>query len=131
MRPNPTCTRLLATITILVAFAWISDAQARPHRGGIPWSFLLCKFSDSPTPPNDVNYYVNMTITAGKKGLDDYIKSVSYGKANLSGSVVHGWYTEPHTLAYEQGLSSRWQRVQDCIDAAAASTTDHYVPPSG
>jgi uncharacterized protein (DUF2336 family) len=23
--------------------------RARPYRGGIPWSFLLCKFSDSPT----------------------------------------------------------------------------------
>ncbi len=131
MRPNPTCSRLLSAIAVFVAIAWVSDAEARPYRGGIPWSFLLCKFSDSPAPPNDVNYYVNMTIKAGTKGLDDYVKSISYGKADLSGSVVHGWYTEPHTLAYEQGLSNRWQRVQDCIDAAAASTTDHYVPPSG
>jgi hypothetical protein len=114
-----------------VALIWAADGQARPYRGGIPWSFILCKFSDSPTPPNDVSYYRNMTITSGTKGLDDYVKAISYGKADLSGSVLHGWYTEPHTLAYEQGLSNRWQRVQDCLAAAAASTTDHYVPPSG
>jgi len=91
----------------------------------------LCKFSDSPTPPNSVSYYSNLTINSGTKGLDDYVKAISYGKADLSGSSVHGWYTEPHTLAYEQGLSSRWQRVQDCLDTAASATTDPYVPPSG
>lgn len=121
---------LLAIVTVLI-FAWSTPGQARPYRGGIPWSFILCKFSDSPAPPNDVTYYRNMTIASGTKGLDDYVKSISRGLADMSGSVIHGWYTEPHTLAYEQGLSNRWQRVQDCLDAAAASTTDHYVPPAG
>jgi hypothetical protein len=131
MRPRATSRWLVSALALFAAVSWTQQAQARPYRGGIPWSILLCKFSDSPTPPNDVNYYRNMTINSGTKGLDDYIKSISYGQADLSGSVLHGWYTEPHTLAYEQGLSSRWQRVQDCIDAAAASTTDHYVPPAG
>jgi hypothetical protein len=116
---------------VAAAVSWPAQGQARPYRGGIPWSFLLCTFSDSPAPPNDVTFYRNMTLVAGTKGLDDYIRSISYGQADLSGSVLHGWYTEPHTLAYEQGLTSRWQRVQDCIDTAAASTTDKYVPPSG
>jgi hypothetical protein len=72
-----------------------------------------------------------MTIVPGTKGLDDYIKAISYGKADLSGSVLHGWYTEAHTLAYEQALQDRGQRVQDCRDAAKNSPTDPYVPPSG
>jgi hypothetical protein len=121
---------LLAMATTL-AVAWSADSQARPYRGGIPWSFILCKFSDSPAPPNDANYFRNMTIVSGAKGLDDYVKAISYGKADLSGSVLHGWYTEPHTLAYEQGLANRWQRVQDCLDTAASSPTDPYVPPAG
>ena len=131
MRPNATFRQVVSILALVAAVGWAQQAQARPYRGGIPWSFLLCKFSDSPTPPNNVNYYHNLTINSGTKGLDDYIKSISYGQADLSGSVVHGWYTEPHTLAYEQGLSNRWQRVQDCIDAAAASATDPYVPPAG
>jgi len=121
----------LSTIAIILIIAWSSITDARPYRGGIPWSFLLCKFSDSPAPPHDPNYYRNMTVVAGQQGLDDYVKSISFGKADLSGSVLHGWYAEPHSLAYEQGLSSRWQRVQDCLDTAAASSTDRYVPPSG
>ena len=121
---------LVATVAALT-IAWNSEGQARPYRGGIPWSFVLCKFSDSPAPPNSVTYYRNMTIGSGTKGLNDYVKSISNGKADLSGSAIHGWYTEPHTLAYEQGLSNRWQRVQDCLDTAASSPTDPYTPPSG
>jgi hypothetical protein len=122
---------VLVALAISAAVAWPAQSQARPYRGGIPWSLLLCKFSDSPAPPNDVTYYRNMTIASGTKGLDDYIRSIAYGQADLTGSVLHGWYTEAHTFAYEQGLSSRWQRVQDCLDTAAASTTDKYVPPAG
>jgi hypothetical protein len=131
MMPNLMFSRTVFSVAMALTITAAADAQARPYRGGIPWSFILCKFSDSPAPPNDVNYYRNMTIVPGTKGLDDYVKAISYGKADLSGSVLHGWYTEAHTLAYEQGLASRWQRVQDCIDAAAASSTDPYVPPSG
>jgi len=115
-------------LSMTVATSVAANAQDRPYRGGIGWSFLFCKFSDSPTPPHDIAYYTAMTINAGTKGLDDYVNAVSYGKANLGGSTVHGWYTEPHTLAYEQGLSDRNQRVVDCKAAAAAAG---YTPPSG
>jgi hypothetical protein len=75
-----------------------SSANARPYRGAVPWAFLLCKFSDSPTPPHDANYYRNMMINSGTNGLDDYVKAISNGVADLSNSSLHGWYTEPHTL---------------------------------
>ena len=130
---GPSLIRRSAVVAFVLAAVVVccSTADARPYRGSIPWAFLLCKFSDSPTPPNSVGYYANETINAGTQGLDDYIRTISYGTTDLSGSVLHGWYTEPHTLAYEQGLSSRWQRVLDCEAAAAASTTDRYVPPAG
>jgi hypothetical protein len=116
---------------ILSMIAWPTQSQARPYRDGIPWSILLCKFSDSPTPPNTAGYYSNMTIASGTNGLDDYVRSISNGIADLSGSTLHGWYTESHTLAYEQALTNRWQRVQDCLDTAASSSTNKYVPPAG
>ncbi|MGH7778659.1 MAG: hypothetical protein ACREQR_02370 [Candidatus Binataceae bacterium] len=129
MTPRPMYRWIFLAVSVALLIA--SDASARPYRGGIPWSFLLCKFSDSPAPPNPESYYNNMAIAPGAKGLDDYVKAISNGHADMTGSVMHGWYTESHTLAYEQGLSDRWQRVQDCIDTAAASATDRYVPPAG
>ncbi|MGH7050272.1 MAG: hypothetical protein ACREE5_06475 [Acetobacteraceae bacterium] len=130
MRPASLIGWSLALGLAIAALNPVSGA-ARPYRGSIPWSFLLCKFSDSPAPPHDLAYFRNMLLNTGTKGLADYVRSVSNGRADLGGSAVHGWYTEPHTLAYEQKLTSRWQRVQDCLDTAAASTTDKYVPPAG
>jgi hypothetical protein len=115
-------------LSLALAVGWPAQTQANPLRGGIPWSFLLCKFSDSPTPPNTVAYYRSMTIATGTNGLEDYVRAISYGKSDLSGSTVNGWYTEPHTLAYETGLSSRWQRVLDCESAAG---TSGFAVPSG
>jgi len=123
--------QIVVIVAIPLVVAASTGAHVRPHRGGIPWSFVLRKFSDSPAPPHDVNYYRNMTIVTGQQGLDGYVKAISYGKADLSGSVVYSWYTEPHTLAYKQGLSNRWQRVQDCLDTVATSSIDPYVPPWG
>lgn len=111
---------LLFAVVLVIPFSPSAYGQSRPYRGSIPWSFLLCKFSDSPTPPHDLNYYQQMTIQTGTNGLADYVHSVSNGAADLGGSSVHGWYTEPHTTAYEQGLSSRYQRLQDCLDTAKA-----------
>jgi hypothetical protein len=122
---------LLFVVVIAAAVSPAAHSQSRPYRGGIPWSFLLCKFSDSPTPPHDLNYYKQMTIQTGTNGLADYVHSVSNGAADLGGSSVHGWYTEAHTTAYEQGLSSRYQRLQDCLDTAKADHSDPYAPPSG
>src|ERR1700722_16485361 len=83
--------RLFSPMLLLaVACVPCGTAQARPYRGGIPWSFLLCKFSDSPNPQNDPTYYRNMTINSGTQGLQDYIKSISNGVADLSGSMLHG-----------------------------------------
>jgi hypothetical protein len=49
---------VLALLAVMVAVP-AHKAAARPYRGGIHWSILLCKFSDSPTPPNALSYYNN------------------------------------------------------------------------
>jgi len=128
MAPDRVGRMIALALSLIVAFAVAANAQDRPYRGGIAWSFLLCKFSDSPAPPHDIGYYQNMTINSGTNGLNDYVRAVSYGKADLGGSTVHGWYTESFSLAHEQGLSDRNQRVVDCKNAAASAG---YTPPSG
>jgi hypothetical protein len=124
---------------VLAVGATGQQAQ-HPYRGSIPWSFVLCKFSDSPAPPHDVTYYEQMLMDSGTKGLADYVAAVSYGAADLDGSSVHGWYTEPYTTAYEKNLTAstnpnakngRRQRLQDCLAAAAADHDHPYTPPAG
>src|ERR1700678_2052055 len=114
--------RALACIALLLCIAgWPGQAQGRPYRGAIPWSVLLCKFSDSVQPVHpDASYFQTFFLQSGADGLSDYLKSVSYGLVNLDGSSVHGWYTEPHTLAYEKSLRkiNRFQPIDDCIAAA-------------
>jgi hypothetical protein len=129
-KPSLKTLLLLVFVSILVSPNLVGQLPQRPYRGSIPWAVLLCKFSDSPTPPNDVSYYQQMMINTGTKGLADYVSSVSYGAADLGGSTVHGWFTEPHTFAYEHGLKDRHQRVTDCIAAAAADPSHPYTPPS-
>jgi hypothetical protein len=131
--------RLVLATVLAVTLACPLQTQARPYRDGIPWSVILCKFSDSPTPPHDLSYYRNMMIAQGTDGLDDYVRAISYGISDLSGSSIHGWYTESHTTAYERALtgtkataqSGRQVRVQDCLDAAKSASSDPYSPPSG
>jgi hypothetical protein len=125
---------LLAVLIMVAAGSSAAQSQSRPYRGSIPWSFVLCKFSDSPAPPHDINYYKQMAVQTGTNGLADYVHSVSNGAADMGGSSVHGWYTESHTTAYETNLGSqsngRYQRLQDCLAAAKADKSDPYVPPA-
>jgi hypothetical protein len=120
---------LLAVMAVVLAPTLFGQVQ-RPYRGSIHWAVVLCEFSDSPAPPHDLSYYQQMITNAGTKGLADYIGSVSYGAANLSGSTVHGWYKESHTLADEQ-KAGRYQRLQDCLATAAADHSNPFTPPSG
>lgn len=118
------------TATILMPATGSAQLTQRPYRGSLPWAVLLCKFSDSPTPPHDPSYYEQMTIDTGTKGLADYVSSVSYGAVDLGGSTVHGWFTESHTQAYEKALTNRYQRLTDCVAAAAADPSHPYTPPA-
>ena len=116
----------------LLSTSGTADA-ARPFRGPVTWSIVLCKFSDSPTPAHDAAYYQSMIVTSGTGGLDDYVSAVSYGSASLAGTVVKGWYTEPHTQATEAALggAQRTQKYSDCLNAAAHDAHNPYTPPPG
>jgi hypothetical protein len=80
-----------------------------------------------------VAFYEDMIVRPWTGGLDDYLFSVSYGNANLEGTVVRGWYTIPYTLAEEnqRGAADRGQPFWDCVNAAQNSPTAPYMPPAG
>jgi hypothetical protein len=117
-----------AFISLLTALP-MSNAQARPLRGSAKWSFILCRFRDSGTPPNNAEYYRNMLLREGTGGVPDYWRDISYGNLNMNGSVVVGWFNMPITLAQGQALD-RWGRVNACRDAARNAGGNAYTPPS-
>jgi hypothetical protein len=106
-----------------------STAFAAQVRNTTAWSILLCKFADKPTEPQRPAFFANFLTDAGlgMGGLADYYKDQSNGLISLAGSEVKGWYTESQTLAQELGVS-RWQKSQDCVNAAAAAG---YRVPAG
>jgi hypothetical protein len=123
--------RTLLVFALLIVVQTVGTLQARPFRGSIPFSVILCRSSDSGTPPRDVQYFQNLIINQGTGGLADYWRDVSYQNVNLNGSVVRGWYDVGLTTAQWQGLASRWDRVKACEDAAKNSPTQSYTTPSG
>jgi hypothetical protein len=127
---------LAGVVSLAGVHAARAASEAHPYRGGVGWSIVLCRFSDSPAPPHDAAYYRDLIVNRGTGGLSDFIAAVSYGNSDLTPSVVKGWYTEPFTKAQEDALGgggspTRVRKYQDCLDAAAHDPHDPYTPPPG
>jgi len=122
-------TTALSTIAVTITMAWPGTAAAVPIRGHTGWSILLCKFADQPAEPQGPQFFREFLTQdgAGMGGLADYFNDQSGGRITLQGSVVRGWFTMAHTLE-QDGMLSRWDRSQRCVDAAAAGG---YTVPSG
>lgn len=112
----------LVSIAFFVAAALPSPAAA--VTGKQPLAVVLCKFSDKTDEPHPTSYYEDMFTAsgAGKQGVFDYWKDVSYGKLDLTGTVVKGWYELDMTLAEWQALGRGAARVSVC--AAQAKDID-------
>jgi hypothetical protein len=93
--------------------------------GTQPLVVVLCKFTDRTTEPHPRAFYDDQFTAsgAGKQGLFDYWKTVSYGQLDLTGTVVKGWYTAekpagtPLTVAQWNALS-RADKIDACGTAA-------------
>ena len=123
--------RLVAPRTLIVGGTVSALAgQAHPYRGGVPWSIVLCRFSDSPTPPHDPAYYRDLIVNRGTGGLSDFIAGVSYGNSDLTPSVVKGWYVEPFTKAQEDALGGGGSptRVRKYQAASTRPLTTRTIP---
>ena len=64
-------------------------------QGSQAWVTILCRFGDSTdVTPYPVSYYEGL-MGASDSGLAHYWRELSYGKINLTGSKVAGWYNLP------------------------------------
>jgi hypothetical protein len=114
--------RLRALIVTLLAMAGLVLAAAggaAAISGKQPLAIVLCKFTDLTTEPQTAVYYEKLFNEkgAGQKGAFDYWRDVSYGKLDLTGTVVKGWYDVGMTVAdfYKKG---RQERVSICASKA-------------
>jgi hypothetical protein len=121
--------RAVIVLAAVAAAALPAVAAARPFRAHVPWSVLLCKFSDQTAEQHPPSWFSNYLTEAGRGqgGLADYFHDVSDGGIDLQGSEVKGWYPMGVTLAQSQAAGkTRWDRINDCI--AAASAGGYNVP---
>jgi hypothetical protein len=59
----------------------------------------------------------------------DYLRDISYGTIDLTGTQVRGWYTMSHTLAQDRALgdsSARAERINRCVRAATDVNVNDY-----
>lgn len=131
--PRPTRRAAAAVLVVLMTIAAIitssSPAQAVPVQGHTPWSVLLCKFRDQSAQQQTAQWFRDFLVTRGTGGVADYLADQSRGRLDVAGSRVRGWYVMDRTLAQSQAAGvTRWQRTQDCVDAAKANG---YTVPDG
>src|SRR5438105_8317277 len=122
----------LATFSAFVPTTHAAGAKfPNPVSGTSRWAILLCTFADHPQNPVDMqppaSFFEDLfTETgAGKGGMFDYWKTMSYGQLDLTGSRVFGWFQQTQTLADHRLLgganpAGRHEKMQACIDAASA-----------
>jgi hypothetical protein len=125
---------LSVTLGTMAPAAAPPRAEAAPVSGNTKWAIIACKFQDVAGEPKALSVLRDFFSEsgAGKGGVFDYFKDVSYGAIDLTGSTVHGWYTMPFTLQQHLNLGGpqpggRPQKLQACVDAAMK---DPHFPAS-
>jgi M6 family metalloprotease-like protein len=102
-------------------------APATVQVGAHPYVTILCKFADVASEPHTVATYTAWTAGTTYPGLDHYWRELSYGRMNVTGSAVAGWYTLPHPLSYY--MDSIWLRLDDAAsDCTRAADPDVDFP---
>ncbi len=96
-----------------------------------PWAVVLCKYSDSPkTEPHPPRYYQEAFSEVGKgMGREfDYIRQVSHGALDMTGTKVFGWYTIKHSAKEMAALKApdpgRSIQHDWAVEAAKANKID-------
>jgi len=91
--------------------------------GAQPWVTIACKFSDNTSEPKDLAYFQTMLSNSPGR-LDDYWRTVSYGKVNVAGSAAYGWFALPHPRSYyvpASGSADLNKLFADCTSVANAT----------
>jgi M6 family metalloprotease-like protein len=98
-------------------------AAASGVTGSQPWVTIACKFSDNTSEPKDLTYFQSMLSNSSGR-LDNYWRTVSYGKVNVAGSAAYGWFTLPQPRSYyipASGAADLNKLFTDCTGAANAT----------
>ena len=115
----------------LAALAVAPSASPHPVRGHVPFSVILCKFSNRPAESPATQTVRDFLLDGSPSGasVSTYWRTVSYGLIDFAGTEVVGWYTMP--ITYEQWPATRDQTIQTCVDAARNDPTHPYAVPAG
>jgi hypothetical protein len=109
----------MAALLVSTAMSVVTMSPAHALSGKSPLVVVLCKFPDQTAEPHDTAYYQDMFSEsgAGKTGVFDFWRDVSYGNLDLNGTVVKGWYTADKTAA-EFNTAARDRQIDMCASKA-------------
>jgi len=104
------------TSTSTVYLAQAATLQVAPSllTGSQPFVMILCRFADSTSVTPHPKSWFEGLLGNTYPGMDHYWREASYGKLNLIGSKVVGWYNLPQARSYyDPGRA-----LEDCTAAA-------------
>jgi hypothetical protein len=116
---------VVLSLAISASVALTLSGTAAAISGIKPLAVVLCKFTDQTFEPRPASYYQDMfsETGAGKKGLFDFWRDVSYGNLDLTGTVAKGWYTVPMTWSSTSARRRRWATSTSTTSPASSSST--------
>ena len=101
--------------------------------GSQPYVWILCRFADDPSTPEQPAWYQTQAL-GPHPSLDDFWREVSFNIINIAGSEVHGWYDLPEPRSYyiydmdpnEPGDEADLDQL--VLDATELADPDVYFP---
>ena len=96
--------------------------------GAKPTATLLCRFGDKTTITPKGKSHFETLMGATKPGMDYYWREASYGKINLTGSGVYGWYDLPNPESYYKDANGNMLQDRLLQDCTAAADGDVFFP---
>ncbi|QJR12074.1 hypothetical protein DSM104443_03157 [Usitatibacter rugosus] len=122
----------LAVLSLLLLFA-LPALAVNPVSGKTSWAIVLCKFKDIPAEPFTVKDAEIFFTEAGKgQGMMfDFWRDMSFGKVDLTGSKVFGWFDLPLTFDEFNKLggeppAGRDEKLELCRKAAKGVKLDDF-----
>jgi hypothetical protein len=115
-----------ATPATPAARAFFEPTRVAPS-GAQPFVTILCRFAGADETWLEVSDFEKLLF--GEAGLDAYWREASYGRINLAGSKVVGWYTLPQPASFyrdETGADVDLDRLAG--DCTAAADADIHFP---
>lgn len=95
--------------------------------GSQPFAVILCKFAGAGETWLEVSDFEK--LLSGEAGVDAYWREASYGRINLAGSKVIGWYTLPQDAdAYRNADGADVDLYRLAADCTAAADADIHFP---